>query len=105
MNQFVASMRRAFAVLAAFSLLSALTPASSRAQSDAKPADPATLKKLLLQALQAGKAEKSATGVSLLGYSMPVEKFLAAAPHLTAHHRSGRFQTQSPCLFGHLAEC
>ncbi len=40
----------------------------------AKPADPATLKKLLLQALQAGKAEKSATGVSLLGYSMPVEK-------------------------------
>lgn len=42
MNQFVASVRRASAVIAAFALLSALTPAFSRAQSDAKPADPAT---------------------------------------------------------------
>lgn len=42
MIQFVASLRRAFVALAAISLLSALTPAFSRAQSDAKPADPAT---------------------------------------------------------------
>lgn len=41
MNQFVASTRRAVALLAALALLSALTPAFSRAQSDAKPADPA----------------------------------------------------------------
>lgn len=41
----------------------------------AKPADPSTLKHLLLQALQVGKAEKSAAaGLSLLGKSMPVEK-------------------------------
>lgn len=41
----------------------------------AKPADPAALKHLLLQALRVGKAEKSAaSGVSLLGNSMPVEK-------------------------------
>lgn len=42
MNQFVASVRRMSAVFAAIALLSALTPAFSRAQSDAKPADPAT---------------------------------------------------------------
>ena len=40
----------------------------------AKPADPAMLKKLLLQAFQTGNAEKCAAGVSLLGNSMPVEK-------------------------------
>jgi len=41
----------------------------------AKPADPSTLKRLLLQALQVSNAEKSAaSGVSLLGNSMPVEK-------------------------------
>lgn len=42
MNQFDVSLRRVFVALAAISLLSALTPAFSRAQSDAKPADPAT---------------------------------------------------------------
>jgi len=41
----------------------------------AKPADPQTLKRLLLQALQVSNAEKSAAaGVSLLGDSVPVEK-------------------------------
>ncbi len=39
MNQSVANLRRAAAVLAAFALLSGLTPALSRAQSDAKPSD------------------------------------------------------------------
>jgi DNA-binding NtrC family response regulator len=40
-----------------------------------KPADPSAIKHLLLQALQASNAEKgAASGVSLLGNSMPVEK-------------------------------
>ncbi len=40
-----------------------------------KPADPPALKQLLLQALQLSNAEKSAaSGVRLLGESMPVEK-------------------------------
>lgn len=41
----------------------------------AKPADPSALKQLLAQALQVSRAEKSAaSGVSLLGNSMPMEK-------------------------------
>lgn len=41
MNQSVANLRRAAAVLAAFALLSGLMPALSRAQSEAKPVDAA----------------------------------------------------------------
>lgn len=59
MNQFVASVRRAAALLAALALLSALTPAFSRAQSDAKPADPATPAATEKAADSGKKAEKA----------------------------------------------
>lgn len=57
MNQFVPSLRRVSAAVVAIMLLSALSPALSRAQSDAKPADPAAATG---KAADAGKTAKVA---------------------------------------------
>ncbi len=83
MNQFVASLRRVFAALAAIMLLSALTPAFSRAQSDAKPADPAT-PAATEKAADSGKKAKKAKAPKAAKAPKPAKAAKVAKPATTA---------------------